>query len=387
MSAVPESGGVLPASPAEVDFATPRERRADLEAKQAGIAAWLREIDCDALLVLEPENFSWLTSGGTAHGIIDPSALPGLFCTAEGRWVLCANVDSQRLFDEELDCMGFQLKEWPWHWGRQQLLAELCQGKKVACDRPLGDCKVMAEPLRQMRMALSDYERAGCRALGQIVSHALEATGRSIAAAETEREVAAQLCHRLLHRGVQPLVVSVAADGRSRLYRQPNFTATAIHKYCVFAVLARGFGLCVRASRVVSVGPPDPQLRKEHDAASRVTASYIASTWPDALPGQVLASGRRIYQMSGAEHEWLLCPQGYVTGRAPVELPLTPTTDTLFPTGWAITWQASIGAAFSCDTLLITEEGPRVITPAENWPLKRIRIQGNELVRPDILMR
>lgn len=386
MSAAPENGGVLATGATEANL-SPRERRSDLEAKQTGIAAWLQEIGCDALLVLEPENFSWLSGGGMAHGIVDKSSLPGLFFTADGRWLLCANVDTQRLFDEELDCMGFQLKEWPWHWGRQQLLEELCRGKKVACDRPLGECQVVAEPLQQMRMVLSDYERTACRTLGQIVSHALEATGRCIAAEDSEQEVAAQLCHRLLHKGVQPVMISVAADGRSQVYRQPGYTAAPILKYCIFSVTARGFGLCVRASRVVSIGPPDPQLRKEHDAASRVTASYFASTWPDAMPGHVLASGRRIYQMSGAEHEWLLCPQGYVTGRAPVELPLTPATDTLFLTGWAIVWQASIGASLSCDTLLITEEGPRLITPAENWPLKRIRIQGNELLRPDILMR
>ena len=41
----------------------------------------------------------------------------------------------------------------------------------------------------------------------------------------------------------------------------------------------------------------------------------------------------------------------------------------------------------SCDTFLISEEGPRSITAAENWPLKRIRVQGAEFVRPDLLIR
>ena len=62
------------------------------------------------------------------------------FCTAEGRWIITSNVDSQRLFDEELDGLGFQLKEWPWHWGRGQLIADLCQGRNVACDQPQDGC-------------------------------------------------------------------------------------------------------------------------------------------------------------------------------------------------------------------------------------------------------
>ena len=80
-------------------------------------------------------------------------------------------------------------------------------------------------------------------------------------------------------------------------------------------------------------------------------------------------------------------PATHVTGRSPVELPLTPATEELFQAGWAVTWAANAGAAASTDTFLVTEEGPRVVTPTEVWPLKRIRIQGAEFVRPDVLQR
>src|SRR5262249_55680442 len=134
-------------------------------------------------------------------------------------------------------------------------------------------------------------------------------------------------------------------------------------------------------------GPPDPAVRRDHDTACKVTATYIASSWPDAVVRQILGSGRRIYQVSGAEHEWLHGPQGCVTGRAPVELALTPHCEDVLGSGWAVNWRASAGAALSCDTFLITDEGPRAVTVPENWPLKRIRIQGAEFVRPDLLVR
>jgi hypothetical protein len=66
---------------------------------------------------------------------------------------------------------------------------------------------------------------------------------------------------------------------------------------------------------------------------------------------------------------------------------LTPQTEELFQPDWCVTWNASAGAACSCDTFLITEQGPKIITPTEVWPLKRIRIQGAEFVRPDVLQR
>jgi hypothetical protein len=155
----------------------------------------------------------------------------------------------------------------------------------------------------------------------------------------------------------------------------------------VLTVLAKKYGLCARASRSISFGQPDPAFRKEHDAACKVSATYIASTWPEAVPRQILASGQRIYQLSGADYEWLLCPQGHITGRCPVEYSLNSGNEQLLQAGWAISWHASVGAAVSCDTFLISEEGPRPVTPGENWPLKRIRIQGAEFVRPDLLIR
>ena len=94
------------------------DRRADIEVKQGRIATLLRDAGRDGLLLLDPENFAWLTSGAAPRGVIDPSLAPALYCTPEGRWLISSNYDSQRLFDEEIDGLGFQLKEWPWHWGR-----------------------------------------------------------------------------------------------------------------------------------------------------------------------------------------------------------------------------------------------------------------------------
>jgi Xaa-Pro dipeptidase len=363
------------------------DRRADIELKQALIGNLLKDVGCDGLLVLAEENIAWLTCGGIARGIVDRESLPCLYLSGEGRWLLCSNVDTQRLFDEEIDGLGFQLKEWPWHLGRAQFLADLCQGRNLACDLALGSAKVVGDLMLKERRTLTDYERACMRALGAIVSHALEATGRSLARGDTEREVAGQLSHRLLHRGATPLVISVLADGRSRLYRQAGFTATPIQNYVVLGVAARKYGLCARASRTVVFGQPDAALRKDHDAACKVSATYVAGSWPDSVPRQILAAGQRIYQIGGAPDEWRLSPQGHLIGRSMMELSLTPRIEELLQNHCAVTWLASVGAAVSCDTFLISEDGPISMTSMENWPPKRIRIQGAEYIRPDLLVR
>jgi Xaa-Pro dipeptidase len=363
------------------------DRRLDIEAKMPLAARLLQQTSCEGLLLLEPENVAWLTSGAMDRGRPDPASAPAVYCNGEQRWVVCSNMDSQRLFDEELDGLGFQLKEWPWHWGREQLLADICQNRRVACDRPILDTRPANEALRTLRRTLTVYEQACYLALGKLVSHALEAACRNLSLKETERDVAGQIGHRLMHRGALPLHVGVAADGRSRFYRNGGFTSTEIKKYALLTATARKYGLVATASRSVCFGTLDEDLRKEQNAVCRVNASYLASTWPEAVPREILNSGRRIYQLGGCEHEWRLVPQGWLTGRLPVELPLAPHTEELFRVGWAVTWNVTAGAACNCDTYLITEQGPRALTPVENWPVKRIRIQGTELICPDILIR
>ena len=375
------------ASNADLPLTGASDRRSDVDAKSARVGTLLKEVECEGLLLLEPENVAWLTSGLTPRGLPDPATYPALYCNGDARWLIASNVDSQRQFDEELDGLGFQLKEWPWHLGRDQLLADLCQNRRVACDRPLEGTQMVGESLRRLRLRLTTYEQACHRALGQVVAHALEATCRTFQVNETEREVAGQLSHRLMHRGVIPLHIGVAADGRSRLYRHYSFTGTQIRKYALLTTTARKYGLTVTAGRTVSFGPLEEDLRRDHNAVCRVSASFLASTWPDAVPREILAAARRIYLLSGCEHDWLLCPQGHLTGRSAVELAITPQTEELFEAGMAVTWHASAGSAESSDTFLVTEQGPKALTPSESWPLKRIRIQGAELIRPDILPR
>ena len=378
------AGPRVPATPAS-ELA---DRRKDIDQKQAWAAGLLADCGCEGLMVLEPENFSWLTSGATARGVLDPRELPAVYFSVDQRWIISANVDAQRLFDEELDGLGFQLKEWPWYSGREQLLADLCHGRVVASDRPLSICKTsLGEQMRQRRRLLSLYEQECLRALGELVSHALEATCRTVSPGETEREIAGQISHRLLHRGAFPVNISVMADGRSRLYRQAGFTSLPVEHNCAILATARKYGLCATASRSVSFGKPEPELQKEHDVATRVSATYMASSWPDAIASEILNLGRRIFQVSGMEHEWRLAPQGFVTGRSPIELSFRPGRQDLLQAAWPLVWSPSAGAALSVDTFVVTETGAQLMTTPEAWPLRRIRIQGTEILRPDIFVR
>jgi Xaa-Pro aminopeptidase len=363
------------------------DRRDDIDAKQQRVAELLNQVGCDGLLVLDAANLAWLSSGAVARSVLDATEQPALYFTPTQRWLLSSNVESQRMFDEELDGLGFLLKEWPWHWGREQLLADLVVNRKAACDEPFRDTKLVSDALRPWRRLLTAYEQACIKLTGQVVSHALEATCRTAAPGDTERELAGQISHRLYRRGATPAMISVAADGRSRAYRRHGFTSAPVQKHAVLTCTARKYGLYVTASRSFSFGPPEEQFRKEHLTACKVAATFIASTWPDAGPKEMFNAARRVYLLTGFEHEWQLAPQGWLTGRGPVEQNLLPDTGELLRTGNVATWGPTVGAASCCDTFLIADAGPQRLTPTEQWPLIGLRISGGEVVVPNVLQR
>ena len=182
-------------------------------------------------------------------------------------------------------------------------------------------------------------------------------------------------------------MLSVAADGRVRDYRRHGFTSAPTEKYAVLTCTARKYGLHVTASRTFSFGPPEERLRKEHLTACKVAATLIASTWPDAGFKEMFNAAKRVYLLTGFEHEWQLCPQGWITGRLPVELALLPDSTTLLQAGWLATWGPSVGGSACVDTFLVNESGPQRLTPTDQWPLLSLKISGSEILVPNLLER
>lgn len=363
-------------------------RRAEIEAKQARVAALLAEVGADGLMLLDPANMAWLTGAALTHGIADPADWPALYLTSPRRWLISGNLDTQRIFDEHLDGLGFQLKEWPWNWGRDRLLTDLRQNRRVAIDRVLPETVPLGPTLRRIRCTLAPAEQERLRQLGAAVGHALEATGRTMEAGQSEHEIAGQLAHRLVHRGIHPVAVAVAADGRAARHPRPGVTAAVVRSSCGIGVIASRAGLHVTAARTVCFSPPTDEFRAHFDAACRTIAALAAAGVPGTAAATVIHAAERVANLSGHGDAWRAGSPGHVTGWLPVERPLPPATPLVLETDWAVTWRAAIGPAVVSDTYLVGAT-PASVTPAEAglWPYKRITVQGQTFDVPDLLVR
>jgi Xaa-Pro aminopeptidase len=387
VSPEPEANGVHSApavAPPPVALAA---RRADIDVKQAQVAWLLEQMECEAALFLVPSHVAWFTAGMNVRGLLADSERPGVYTNGKQRWLLCSNVDTQRLFDEELDQLGFQLKEWTWEGGRADLLMNITTGRRVCGDRPFPNMPQVTERLRPLLRVLSAFEQDEYRALGRLVAHAVEATARNIGKGDTEAEVAGHLAHRLLHRGAEVAAVSVTADNRGAKFRRAGFTTAPVNRTCVIQATAQRGGLFATASRAISFGPPPDDFRTCYDLSLRLAALYRSVSRVDESMASARKVGQTVLAKTDYEHEGRMAAPGYGAGRFPAEELRRAGQDEHFAAGQALVWQPRVGPAAVVDTVVVGIDGPECVTLPEEWPFKRVLIHGKTHDIPDIWVR
>jgi Xaa-Pro dipeptidase len=363
-------------------------RRADVDTKHRRVIEFLDDLDYDGVLLDRADSIAWFTAGGDlGQDLACESGSVALFINRTTRAVLADNVQSPRVFEEELAGLGFQLKERPWHQDPSRLVAELTRHKRVATDGHSPGLTRESAALKALRHPLTGLERESLRTLGRTLALAVEATCRNFRPGETEADVAGHLAHRLFREGVVPVDLRVASDDRLARYRQPGFKAAEIHRKATIAATGRRHGLCASVTRTVSFGPVDDHFRTCHTLAALVGATCIYFSRPGEPVSEVFRRARRIYEKFHHPHEWTLDYQGAVIGYSPRELCLLPDSPVRLQSGSALCWSPSVGAARSEDTVVIDGRGFEVVTEAQDWPKVDVSVKGYSLPRPGILER
>jgi Xaa-Pro aminopeptidase len=365
-------------------------RRADVEEKQRRIVALLDATGHDGVVLGRADSIAWFTSGGDlAQCFGSEASAVLLYVNRTSRAVITDNVQSARVFEEELAGLGFQLKERAWYDDPSRIVAELGHNKRLITD--LGPrtspWQRESDPLRALRQPLTPLERQRLRELGRTLTLAAEATCRNFVQGETEADVAGHLAHRLIREGVIPVDLRVAGDDRLARYRQPCFKAAPIRHRATIAVAGRRHGLCAALTRTVSFGPAPEAIHQQHGLAAMVDATCIYFSRPGEKVSEVIRRAKRIFEKFDHPHEWTLGYLGHGIGYTPREQFLLPDSAASIEAGTALRWSPSVGPARSEDTVVIESRGYEVVTEAQNWPKLEVVVKGFLLTRPGILER
>jgi Xaa-Pro aminopeptidase len=368
-----------------------KKRRDDVEEKHQRVREFLDATGHDGVVFGLADSVAWFTSGGdVVQNLCSEQSSILLYINRTCRAVIADNVQSGRVFEEELAGLGFQLKERPWYEDSLQVIAELCHNKRIATD--LGQSgythlRRENDPLFNLRRRLTSLERQRLRELGRTLSLAVEATCRNFDQGEREADVAGHLAHRLIREGVVPVDLRVASDDRLARYRQPSFKASPIRNRATIAVTGRRLGLCASVTRTVAFGPVDPEFQKHHTLAAMVDATCIFFSRPGEVVSEVFRRARRIYEKFHHPHEWTLDYQGSLMGYSPREVLLRPDSQLTLDSHMALAWSPSVCSARTEDTFLADPRGYEIVTKMENWPVIEVAVKGIVIPRPAILER
>jgi len=363
------------------------DRLADIQHKHAAVKQLLAARQLDAILLQRPLNFAWFTSGGDCSRGGSSDASAALFITPEARVVVTSNAESAQLFDRELQGLGFQLKERPWHEPRTTLMDDLCRGRNVASDARFNGTPDISTPLKPLRMPLTSIECRKLRELGPALAHAVEATCRNCDVGQSECDIAGEVAHRMIRHQIYPERIQVCADGRAGTYPHWTFGSETVQRSVAVTAIGRRAGLCLGVARTVSFGAPPTELQNDHHKASLIQASGMFFTQANFAMFEIWNRVARIYEKFKCDDSWERTEQAEVIGYELAEYPLVPRSEFQITPRMPVYWHPAVGAAMSGDSILVGEGEFEVLTPAEGWPKVKVVVKGTTIYRPDILVR
>ena len=365
----------------------PENRSEDIEFKHDLVAQFLESSECDALLLTLPENMAWFTSGGDFRKLPTEPATAAVFITPDARVIVTDNVRSPLIFETIVPQLGFQLKERPWQQPLEQLIQDLCRGRKVASDTNNDRTHDAREQLQQWRMRLTQLDQERSRILGKLLVHGIEATARNSRPLQTEAEIAGEVAHRLVKRKLQPLRIQVCADGINARHRDWTYSDHLVRNYVTIKASATRWGLCVSASRTLAFRSIPDEVQQAHADAMLLQATSRYFTQAKWQANDTWQRVQRIYEKFGHSYEWHQAEQGAIAAYQLCEQRLPTRTGIELQPGMLVRWHPSVNQAMVDETILVRNSGAELITPVEFWPTQTVVVKGHSLECPDILLR
>jgi Xaa-Pro aminopeptidase len=361
----------------------------ELKEKERRIRNLLEKEKLDALALFNLSNLFWITGGSDFHVITTTDkGSAAVVVTKDEKQLITSNIEAERIRAEELEGKDFQVISFGWHEKNlTQAVQELTVGMSVGSDIVLPGMKLVEDKLCNLRLTLTPEELDRLRKLARNASECMEITCSEIRRGDTEHLIASDLSFELLQRGITPSAILVGADERIFRYRHPIPTHRPVEKHAMVVVVAQRWGLHVALTRCVHFGHLPEAIRRKHEAVTKVDATFILNTRPGLEACMVLKKGMQAYEEVGFPDEWKLHHQGGAIGYQPREYTATLNTHQIIEINQAFAWNPTITGTKSEDTILVTEDNPEILTQPIEWPMITVSIEGQKILRPDILVR
>ncbi|MCM8806781.1 MAG: aminopeptidase P family N-terminal domain-containing protein [Candidatus Omnitrophica bacterium] len=358
----------------------------EIKIKWSRILELMEREKIKGVLINKVSNFAWFTGGKINYvGLHTEIGVCKLLITKEKIYYITNNIEHPRINEEELGDYGFEpiVENW---FGENfdEKIKKIISGK-IGSDVFIPD--YVQINLEKLHYPLLPEELERYKKLGRDASEVVTEVCKEIKQGEKEIEIAGKLSEKLWYKNIVPIVILIAGDERIERFRHPIPTENKIRKHVMIVLCGRRKGLIVSLTRFVYFGDLPNELRKRHLSVCKIDAIFINSTRRGKTIGEVFKEGIKAYEKEGFGNEWEKHHQGGPTGYLTRYFRATEKSEFLVKENQAYAWNPSITGTKSEDTIITTEEKPLIITEDKNWPLLKIEVNGEEILRPDIQIK
>ncbi len=334
--------------------------------------------------------FSWITGGGSSVVILTSEVgVAEVVITPTESWVLTNRIESERLKTEELSS-EFEVSAFPWQ--EKDAVEKWLREKKpqgvVCSDRPSKNETDLPEVVKNYKLRMQPEEVVRYRDLGRQAAEAMTVAISRAEANWTEHQLAASGADELVRRGLEPTLILVAGEERSKIFRHPLPKDKKLGAYAMMVFCARRWGLYANLTRFIFFRDLTKQEESDFQKLYAIESSALQNSTPGKTLSEVYKGLEKAYLENGFGDEINRHHQGGPTGYLSRELVATPgftgeSSNLVIEKGMVFAWNPSLPGRKIEDTVYLSEMGLEVLTVDPTWPTKTV----NGLQRPYVWIK
>ena len=359
----------------------------EFQIKEERIRDFLERKNITGIVLGTVTNFLWLT-GGKRNQIIKnaDTSLVHLLITKDKRYLLSSISDANRIMDEELGDLGFELVMYDWYrHSFVDALNKIGINKGIGCDTYHEIFPNIEEDITQLRVTLTSFEVRRVKELCKDYTELLTDFCLTLKPGITEIDIAADLHYQCAKRNIFPLVLMVGSDERVFKYRHPVATNKKVKKYVLIATVVERDGLNVSMSRSVYFGKLPQELRDKQTAVNIIESTYYSHSLPGTSLKELFNIGKATYSKLGYPEEWKNHTQGGIVGYKPREYLVTQGSEIKISSNNVLGWNPTIQGVKAEDFILVKDKEIEQLSIDRRWPCEEITINGKMYLKPKIL--
>ncbi|MDQ7816253.1 MAG: M24 family metallopeptidase [Melioribacteraceae bacterium] len=365
----------------------------EIEEKLVRVINFIAENKLDGVLLTQVRNVYWMTAGLANNQIVlnKDIGAASLLITKDGRkYLVCSGAEAQRLMDESLRELGYELIKFNWYEGNpaKDVRGEIIkQFGKIGSDIDYPGSINVAGKFKLLRYSLNDYEIIRYNYVAMMSTEAVAEVCMKIKPGMNEFEIETMTANALRDRQILPTVLLTAVDERIYNYRHALPGGAELQNYAMINICSEKWGMPIAVTRFVHFGPIPDELKNRLEKTAIVNAHYQEFTRPGVTASAIFEKMKEWYKAVGYDGEWMLHHQGGAIGYDDREWVIYPGIKEVVQYNQAFAWNPTITGVKVEETMIVTKEGFEVVTKSPNWPMIIVNLNGKKYPQPSILIR